>query len=551
MAIRYEERNGRRYAYRCTSVRVPGRKNPVSRKEYLGVVDPETGLIVPKKVPADSGRLFLAEGSARVLDYGDSVIAMRVCERLGIQRDLSAVYGTRASEILCLAISQAIAPIPFMDTHITMDSKYIREAVGLDDRDFSPKRMTELVREIGEDSDAMERFFSRRASACAGPPIAFVMTLRSVNMDLDSLSDRLSDSDWESRRHLRVGMAAGPDGTPVAFDVFPRSESDIDALEGFLGDMERIVGGCTLVLDRGLESASNVLRMLDSGIGFIMPCRDTSKAARRLLTEFAPDVDDPELLRVHAGHGYRVAERSLGILENADGGASYVTDGDPEFASCAHRVKAFVCFDQRRHDEDERRLRRALRDTVRDLDGKRFDDPRKAFAERAGSAGNFLEYTVEDGVMRVGVRTNAVTFYCNRAGMFIMLSSGPGWEEVMSAYDARDWVDVAFNVSKTDLNGKRARRDPVRARGRLFVKFLAMMIRLGMHSVLDSSRLKGMSVDTMLATAATYKVIDDGTVRVRSVKSRQVDAILEVFGIRDVMSSGEDGEGEECSSILD
>lgn len=86
MAIRYEERNGRRYAYRCTSVRVPGKRNPVSRKEYLGVVDPDTGQIVPKKVSADSGRFFLTEGAARVLDYGDAVIAMCVCESLDVRR---------------------------------------------------------------------------------------------------------------------------------------------------------------------------------------------------------------------------------------------------------------------------------------------------------------------------------------------------------------------------------------------------------------------------------------------------------------------------------
>ena len=47
MKITYVERNGRRYAYTYVSARVPGKKNPVTRTTYLGVVDPETGEIVP------------------------------------------------------------------------------------------------------------------------------------------------------------------------------------------------------------------------------------------------------------------------------------------------------------------------------------------------------------------------------------------------------------------------------------------------------------------------------------------------------------------------
>lgn len=43
------ERNGRKYAYESTSVRVPGKKDPRTVKTYLGKVGPETGKIVPKE----------------------------------------------------------------------------------------------------------------------------------------------------------------------------------------------------------------------------------------------------------------------------------------------------------------------------------------------------------------------------------------------------------------------------------------------------------------------------------------------------------------------
>ena len=44
-SIFYMERNGQKYAYESTSVRVLGRKNPKTIKAYLGKVDPETGKI--------------------------------------------------------------------------------------------------------------------------------------------------------------------------------------------------------------------------------------------------------------------------------------------------------------------------------------------------------------------------------------------------------------------------------------------------------------------------------------------------------------------------
>ena len=55
-SIYYVERNGQKYAYESVSRRVPGKKNPVTDKTYLGKVDPKTGEIIPKeskKLPSE------------------------------------------------------------------------------------------------------------------------------------------------------------------------------------------------------------------------------------------------------------------------------------------------------------------------------------------------------------------------------------------------------------------------------------------------------------------------------------------------------------------
>ena len=63
-----------------------------------------------------------------------------------------------------------------------------------------------------------------------------------------------------------------------------------------------------------------------------------------------------------------------------------------------------------------------------------------------------------------------------------MIAPNTDWETVMTSYDARNNVEMAFDIFKSELDGRRGRTgDPVRARGRLFIKFLALMIRVRMQ----------------------------------------------------------------------
>ncbi|CDF30845.1 putative uncharacterized protein [Methanoculleus sp. CAG:1088] len=190
----------------------------------------------------------------------------------------------------------------------------------------------------------------------------------------------------------------------------------------------------------------------------------------------------PEYDRIHDGHVYSVCERGLGIIEDKDG-FSYVTDDDPLFGLSIHRVHAYVCFDPKKHSDDEQELKKALMAKMKELEGKRFEDPAKSFNKKAGWLSKYLDYTVDDdGLMRLSYKNNAMTFFRNRAGMFVMITPNMDWETVMTSYDARNNVEMAFDIFRSEPDGKRGRTgDPVRARGRLFIKFLALMIRVRMQ----------------------------------------------------------------------
>jgi len=533
MTIRYEERDGRMYAYRCTSKRVPGKKYPVSKKEYLGVVDPDSGELIPKKVKSDSLNFTLQDGKFKVKNYGSSMIVAKVAEDIGILEDLKMSFGDASKPMLALAMAQAMEPTAFMDTEIALDASYVRELVGIGEMDFSSQRLSEFTRTLGEASPCLEDLFALRAQRFSGT-FLYDMTSQSTYSRVSGWAEWGHNRDGESLKQLNIGLVTSSEGDPVAFDLFPGSVSDISTLRRFAEDMRERVPGCVLVMDRGFESAGNVTELMEHGMDFIMPCTISSKAVKSLITDFSKEVSKPEYDRRHNGHVYSVTERSLGIA--ADGDAfRYVTDDDPDFSGCEFKVKAYVCFDSKKRSDDEQELKATLMDKVNELNGRKFHDPAKAFAKKTAWMSKYLDYELDaEGKMNVTYKSNAMTFFRNRAGMFIMLTPSSSWESVMAAYDARGNVERAFDIFKNEIDGVRGRTgDPVRARGRLLIKFLALMIRVRMHIIVASSRMKNLTVENALMSASTYEIVKDRGIHVRSEKTKRVKEIFELFGVED------------------
>ena len=335
-------------------------------------------------------------------------------------------------------------------------------------------------------------------------------------------------------KQLNIGLLTDREGIPVAFDLFPGSVSDITTLKRLVGDMKQRSPGCRLVADRGFESASNIAAMMDNGIDFIIPCTINTKAVKSLITDFSRDVMRPEYDRMHNGHVYSVQERMLGIVED-DGSFAYVTDSDPEFKDAKHRVKAYVCFDSKKRSDDEQELKSSLMKIIKELDGKKVRNPSEAFSKKAKWMMKYLEMTLDDeGKMRISYKQNAMTFFRNRAGMFVMLTPDADWDTVMTSYDARNCVEMAFDILKSELDGRKIRTgDPVRARGRFLVKFIALMIRVRMQNVISSSKMKDLTVENALMSASNYKIIDDRGLKVRTELPKRVRQIFEIFGVAD------------------
>lgn len=201
--------------------------------------------------------------------------------------------------------------------------------------------------------------------------------------------------------------------------------------------------------------------------------------------------------------------------------------------------------------EKKREIRMRVHDMELRLEGTRPRDPEKVYRDLPAFVRRYLDYSVDDGgVMHMVRKDNAFTFADNRSGMSVMLTSADTtFDEMMTSYDVRDRVEKAFDVYRNDSDGGRSRTGNVeRARGRLFLKFIALMLRIRIQNILrmhDEDAKKGtvkkdtvcgMTVNEVLLSLNTvFAIGNTGDWRLTAV-SKNVREIFRLFGLEEPKS---------------
>lgn len=200
------------------------------------------------------------------------------------------------------------------------------------------------------------------------------------------------------------------------------------------------------------------------------------------------------------------------------------------------RLRVYICYDSKKRSDYEQKLKSALMGKMKELDGKTFDDSARLFAKKTGWMSICLEYELDGkGCMEIGYRNNAMTFFRNRAGIFIMLAPSTEWETVMTAYDARNNVEMTFDMFKNEPNGD-ADAPVIRCvlPERQLIKFLALIIGVCMQIAVSKANMKNLTVENTLMSALTYEIFKDCGVNVCSEKTKRVRDIFEVFRVEDL-----------------
>lgn len=485
----YVQRGKRKYAYTSTSVYEPGSKYPKTVNEYLGVLDEDTGKIIPKKNRAVDEKSLDGDGiSGKRL--GGSWFLLNLAERIGLREDLFGSFGAEGDTVLACAIAQALSGGPFTDVGDTMEGCMVRELMGIGKSLTSP-RLSEKTRMLGSAFHNTEDLFERRL-ARAGGLLSYDLTSVSTHSSIGGWEEWGYNRDGESLKQMNIGLITDRMGVPAMFEMYPGSISDVSTLERTVDRVKEMgKGDCVMVMDRIFGSAGNLEYMIANGYSFVLPGKKGTRCVKSLISKLVKRRHDADLWKMHDGTAYTVLEAEVAIVpkrrpsdedEDSNDTREYelVLDDDERFRDVPEdmRMKAYACHDSKRSAEELNTLMAALHGIEQKL---RKMDPYAAvngLKKVAGGYAKYFDLSVRDGELNIERRNNAMSFAYNRGGTFVMFSNGlDSWDDMMACYDCRTYVEQAFDSLKNELDGGRWRvSDPETARGRLVIKFVALIM---------------------------------------------------------------------------
>lgn len=542
----YVQRGKKKYAYTSTSVYEPGSKYPKTVNEYLGVLDESTGKVIPKKSRSSADNL-LDDDSLTGRRFGGSYLLLDIAEQIGLREDLFVSFGLEGERVLACAVAQALSGGPLSSTEDTVDGCMIRELQGIKGS-FSSPRMSEFTKLMGDAYGNLEELFERRLKRTDGA-LSYDLTSASSNSHIREWAEWGHNRDNEKMRQMNIGLITDKQGVPAMFELYPGSIADVRTLERTVERVQELKGTqCTMVMDRGFGSAANLKYMLENGLSFVIPGKRGTKCVKSLMSSLVKSKTHADGLMIHDKRTYSVYESKAAVVpkakkddpedDDSNDTAEYelILPDDPRFADIPDSMvmTAHACYDPGKAADDMNSSYEAILNIEKKLNAM---DPYSAIRDMKKVAGPYAKYfdLSLDGEEKLVVerKRNALSFSMNRNGMFVMFSKGlDSWEDMMSCYDCRTYVEQAFDALKNELDGNRWRvSDPMTAKGRLVIKFVALILWCTIAKILRENKSNEpvrtvlQSMDNILAVGCGEKW------KVLEITKRNRN-LMEMFGLK-------------------
>lgn len=480
------KRGDKIYAYETTSRMDNGKK--VNIKRYLGVYDPETGKILEKdenrcaekKGKASEERAFKVIDELAIGDYGGVYLLDEIQRQIGLGKDLFRSFGSVSKLILASAMALTLGRPRVYSIEGTLNHTWLRRYYGVESS-LDSGSMTALTEQIGHAQANIDTLFSFRLEDCE-EVVCWDTTTHGTHSEMEGLAQYLSvNKDDEDIPQFKVGLATDMRGIPVMYRIYPGTLGDTQTIENLFDDLDEFgLKDVIATFDRGFLSGRNCKDIIDRERRFVMPGKTDYKVFKTLLTKFK--TSEKKDLRFQ-DHIYSVTESELGLVL-ADNRVS--TDGSPAYdftlpGDDGHgkdgMLKVYVCFDSETYNDQIQSHKLLVSDIMEKASKISCRDPVKAFNALAGKAARFFDVTADGKEVKVSTRKNSESFFMNRAGMFILVTTPDvTWPQAMSAYEVRRLTEQAYNHSKEeDKRFRTSNKD--RLQGRMLLRFLSVIMK--------------------------------------------------------------------------
>ena len=500
--IVHQKVKGKTYAYEAESYWDREKKAPRQRRRYLGVVDEGTGQIIEKKFQRDI---------KAAKDYGPAYLLDQIAGELKLRKKLSDAFGAQGEEILGLAMAKVIQPDSLRNIHHVLDSSFLPEMYSLQG-EYTSQRMSRLIEDLGGKEAAMASFYASLVRPKEGALVYDITSLSSYSRNMEWLEYGYNQ-DGMDLPQVNLGLVVSLESKmPLLLKLFPGSVTDVVTLRN-LAEEARSLGivDCMFILDRGFYSEGNIALLKEAGIDFIMPLPFGRKVGKGLISETNASIADAENARILKDDIYHVVEEDLEIAGT--------------------KLKGFVFFSKQKESEEHQSFYRHLLDIEQVLEGTKVwrGNPMHHFQDAAGGFANYFECTVQDRVLHLKRRQNAIAQAENRFGKMILLSSQAGtWDNVLSLYRERDEAEKQFDQLKNELGLLPLRiQRTTSLRGLLFIFFVALLLRAQLlNRVREAGLFARQSVDDIIFDMSKIRAVARGDRRMLTEIQKKARASL-------------------------
>jgi transposase len=468
------------YVYENYPYWVPEIGQSRSRRKCIGILDKETGEIVPtrgRKPKQDKSALGSAEASvvSNRYFYGATYLLDAIGKKHGITSDLKTCFPDTFKQILSIAyylILEDSSPLYRFEKWASLH----KHPYG---SDISSQRSSELFASISD--DAKERFFMLQGKRRIEKEFwvydtttisSYSKVLRQVQYGYNKECDPLPQ--------LKLALVYGEQsGLPFYYRKLAGNIPDTKTVKRLLNDLAALgFNKVKLVMDRGFYSEYNINELYREHLKFLVAVKTSLSLVRK---EIDADYDD---MRMFANYDQdrELYARTAAAEWNYTQARPYKGDVIKE----KRRIYIHLYFSIDKAAEDERNFVNHLAALRKELlDGKRVEEHEKQYTKYFD-----LKTTSKRGA-QVVVKEDAIKEAKRYYGYFAMISN-----ETMDAmtalelYRAKDIIEKAFGNLKERLDMRRALVSSEKSLdGKLFVEFIALIFLSYIHKQMRSKKM--------------------------------------------------------------
>jgi transposase len=525
-------KNGSIYVYAGKSTRVSGKKDPESKKRYLGKLNQETGEIIEtnckkykqkNQIPlqelynTDQNQDIDQKSCPKKLIssiskiYGPYLILDKLCKDIGLFSLLKIIFPDTYNEILSI-----VYYIVHKGNPLYRMEGWTKRLKHPHDSFISSQRISELLREITEDN--RQNFLNQWIKIVQEKEyLCYDITSISSYSKSNPLIRKGYNRDKENLEQLNLALLYGQETMmPAYYRKLPGNLNDVKSLKKST-EFFKILGlkKLNIVLDKGFYSQNNLTDLLDFKQNFILSVPTSRKWVEAIIDEFHETIHNPDYY-----HKLKNGESIYSVLKNYKWGPKN------------YRLYVHLFYSDKKVCDDHQSFMNKLLTYKEEVESENRIKSHEKY---------YLRYLIvkynNNKTFNVTFNTAEVIKHRQRySGYFCLVSrNNKDSLDILHKYRNKDVVEKSFDNLKNHLDMKRLRVHIDEAMySRIFLQFLALILANRLRYIsYNFPIIKDMSVKEILEEVESLILtsFNEKHIKIYSEIAKRENLILDAFNV--------------------